>query len=519
MHDDTTLNSALSDAIEHWPDRVFLKIDGQDITFSQFEDEVGRLAAGLSDICGINAGDRVSVFMRNSLACEHTWFSANRLGAIWVPINTEFRGLSLEHAVNLADAQVYVVDEDLYEILTTALFKAGIDATVVVASNEDAKGSGLWLSDLYLDRKAPTVDVKFSDISALLYTSGTTGRSKACMLSHRYFTSQARIAIRDFGLTGADVLYCPFPLFHADATALTTVPALLVGGTAAISKRFSASRFWDEIREAGATVFDFMGATLSILAKAEPKPNDADNPVRLAWGVPVPESVDMFEKRFGLTVVELYGSVEANIPITQHFSQPRIPGSCGRAVEEFEIIVADEFDQEVAPGVPGELLIRPKVPWTTFSGYYENPDASTSALRNMWFHSGDLVRMDVDGNVFFIGRKKESIRRRGENISSFEVEEGIREHPSVLDCAAFGVKSDLTEEEVKVSVVVKSEAALTEKEIWEFCYATMARFQVPRYIEFVTDLPKTPTGKVEKFRLQENPFNEETKEFTLPAKA
>lgn len=518
MHDETTLNSALSDAIEYWPDRVFLKIDGQDITFSQFEDQVGRLAAGLSDICGINAGDRVSVFMRNSLACEHTWFSANRLGAIWVPINTEFRGLSLEHAVNLADAQVYVVDEDLYEILTTALLKAGIDATVVVASNEDAKGSGLWLSDLYLDRKAPTVDVKFSDISALLYTSGTTGRSKACMLSHRYFTSQARIAIRDFGLTEADVLYCPFPLFHADATALTTVPALLVGGTAAISRRFSASRFWDEIREAGATVFDFMGATLSILAKAEPKPNDADNPVRLAWGVPVPESVDLFEKRFGLTVVELYGSVEANIPITQHFSQPRVPGSCGRVVEEFEIIVADEFDQEVAPGEPGELLIRPKVPWITFSGYYENPDASTSALRNMWFHSGDLVRMDVDGNVFFIGRKKESIRRRGENISSFEVEEGIREHPSVLDCAAFGVKSDLTEEEVKVSIVVKAEAALTEKEVWEFCYATMARFQVPRYIEFVTDLPKTPTGKVEKFRLQENPFTEETKEFALPAK-
>lgn len=283
MHDETTLNSALNDAIEHWPNRVFLKIDGQDITFSQFEDQVGRLAAGLSDICGINAGDRVSVFMRNSLACEHTWFSANRLGAIWVPINTEFRGgLSLEHAVNLADAQVYVVDEDLYEILTTALFKAGIDATVVVASNEDAKGNGLWLSDLYLDRKAPpTVDVKFSDISALLYTSGTTGRSKACMLSHRYFTSQARIAIRDFGLTEADVLYCPFPLFHADATALTTVPALLVGGTAAISKRFSASRFWDEIREAGATVFDFMGATLSILAKAEPK--QTTQTIRCDW--------------------------------------------------------------------------------------------------------------------------------------------------------------------------------------------------------------------------------------------
>ena len=516
MHDETTLNSALADAADHWPDRVFLKIDGQDVTFFQFDAQVGRLAAGLSDVCGIKSGDRVSVFMRNSLACEHTWFAANRLGAAWVPINTEFRGLSLEHAARLAAAQVYVVDADLHETLTAALWRAGIDATVVIAGSDAASG-GLRLSDLYLERPRPAVKVHHSDVSALLYTSGTTGRSKACMLSHRYFTSQARIAIRDFGLNENDVLYCPFPLFHADATALTTVPALLLGATAAISKRFSASRFWDEVRATGATVFDFMGATLSILAKADPRPNDADNPVRLAWGVPVPESVELFEKRFGLNVVELYGSVEANIPITQRATDKRVPGSCGRVVDEFEILVADEHDQEVPCGQTGELLIRSKVPWTTFSGYYGDPEASTAALQNMWFHSGDLVRTDEVGNVFFVGRKKESIRRRGENISAFEVEEGIREHPMVLDCAAYGVRSDLTEEEVKVSVVVKSNALLTEREVWEFCYATMARFQVPRYIEFVDSLPKTPTGKVEKFRLQEVPFNGNTVEFELPA--
>ncbi|WP_457961136.1 AMP-binding protein [Rhodococcus erythropolis] len=519
MQDETTLNSALAVAVRQWPQRVFLKIDGGDVTFADFDNSVGRLASGLREICGIEPGDRVCVFMRNSLACEHTWFATNRLGAVWVPVNTEFRGLSLGHALQLADAQVYVVDPDLAVILSEALFHAGIEATVVVAGAEALAVGGLRLSELYLETSLPAVDVKFSDVAALLYTSGTTGRSKACMLTHRYFVSQAQIAIRDFELTESDVLYCPFPLFHADATALTTVPALLIGATAAISKRFSASRFWDEIRESGATVFDFMGATLSILGKAEPRADDIENPVRLAWGVPVPESVVDFEERFGLTVVELYGSVEANIPITQPVSQDRVAGSCGRVVEGFEIMVADGSDIEVPSGTPGELLIRSKHPWTTFSGYYGDPEATMRATRNLWFHTGDLVRVDNSGNVYFVGRKKEAIRRRGENISAFEVEEGIRQHPSILDCAAFGVQSDLTEEEVKVAVVLKSGVSLTAKDLWDFCFETMARFQVPRYIEFVSSLPKTPTGKVEKFRLQENPLNTTTQEFLLPPKA
>lgn len=517
LNSDTTLNSALAEAVQRWPGRVFLKMDGLDVTFAEFDEQVGQLAAGLRSIGGVTQGDRVCVFMRNSLACEHTWFAANRLGAAWVPVNTEFRGLLLDHALQLADARVYIVDSELKDLLLDALNRTGIDATVVV--HGDFAGAAIDLADLYLSDGVPPVEVSFAETSALLYTSGTTGRSKACMLSHRYFVSQAQILIREFGITGDDVLYCPFPLFHADATALTTVPALLLGATAAISKRFSASRFWTEIRETKATVFDFMGATLSILDKADPHPDDLNNTVRLAWGVPVPESVESFERRFGLQVVELYGSVEANIPITQPRSEPRVPGSCGRVIDEFEIVVADEFDQEVSTGETGELLIRPKTPWTTFSGYHGNPEASTEALRNMWFHTGDLVRVDENGNVFFVGRKKEAIRRRGENISAFEVEEAVREHPAVLDCAAYGVRSELTEEEVKISVVQKPGSTATEAELWEFCYSTMARFQVPRYIEFVSDLPKTPTGKVEKFRLQESPFNETTREFELPAKS
>ena len=517
MHDDTTLNSALASAVDRWPDRIFLKIDGISVTFAEFEHEVGRLAGGLRTAHAVGRGDHVAVLMRNSLACEHTWFAANRLGAVWVPINTEFRGLGLEHAVRLADAAVFIADADLVDVLAVALARAGIDAPIVTANGP--REAVHRLEDLYRDA-VPAEVVHHSDTAAFLYTSGTTGRSKACVLSHRYFTSQARIAMRDFGLRHDDVLYCPFPLFHADATALTTVPALLLGATAAIGRRFSASGFWAEVRDTGATVFDFMGATLSILAKAEPRPDDADNPVRLAWGVPVPESIEVFEKRFGLTVVELYGSVEANIPITQRFDQPRVSGSCGTVTDEFEVCIGDDNDEPVPAGVVGELLIRPTVPFTVFSGYHKNPEATSTTQRNMWFHSGDLAKIDGAGNVFFIGRKKEAIRRRGENISSFEVEESVREHPAVLDCAAFGVKSDLTEEEVMVAIVLQPNAtATTEESVWEFCRERMARFAVPRYIEFVDQLPKTPTGKVEKFKLQEAGVTDRTREFELPRAA
>jgi len=518
---DTTLNSALRRAVARWSDRTFLRIEGRDVTFAEFDDGVGRLAAGLQAVCGIGRGDQVAVFLRNSLLCEHTWFAANRLGAVWVPINNEFRGLGLDTAVTLADARVFVVDADLLAPLEQSLSRCGLEARVILAHGDgDREGLDVLRADeLYLETTVSAVEVAPSDLSALLYTSGTTGRSKACMLSHRYFISQASIAARDFGLTPDDVLYCPFPLFHADATALTTVPALLLGATAAIGRRFSASRFWQEVRETRATVFDFMGATLSILWKADPRTDDADNPVRLAWGVPVPEWAPRFEERFGLTIVELYGSVEANIPITQRFDQPRVTGSCGRVTPDFDIRIGDDQDRALPAGEVGELLIRPKHPDTMFSGYHSNAEATLEVTRNLWFHSGDRAWVDADGNVFFVGRKKEAIRRRGENISAFEVEEGVRQHPAVLDCAAFGVPSDLTEEEIKIAVVIKDGHTLTAREIWEFSLDTMARFQVPPYVEIVAALPVTPTGKVEKFRLQERPFTENTHEFELPRPA
>jgi len=504
---DLTLNAALERAVQAWPDRTFLRIDGSEVSFGQFASSVGRLGAGLAAL-GVSRGDRVCVFMKNSLACEHTWFATNHLGAIWAPINTDFRGTGLRSVIEIAQPKVLITDADLVSELANAL-PDGFEAPIIVHGESPDEGFRR-LEDCYASEEARMETIGVHDSSALLFTSGTTGRSKAALLSHRYFVSQASIAVVDFGLREDDVLYCPFPLFHADATALTTVPALLLGCVAAIGRRFSASRFWSEVRETKATVFDFMGATLSILRKADPRPDDSRNGVRLAWGVPVPDWAPEFESRFGLQIIEVYGSVEANVPVVQRFDQPRIVGSCGRVIPEFELIAADDHDQEVPRGEVGELLVRPKIPYTTMTEYFGMPQATVTAGRNFWLHSGDLGRIDADGNVYFVGRKKEAIRRRGENISAFEVEEGILQHPEIVECAVIGVPSDLTEEDVKACVVLRPGASLTEREILEHCQRVLGRFQVPRYIEIMEALPKTPTGKLEKYRLQEEAFTPRT---------
>ena len=337
----------------------------------------------------------------------------------------------------------------------------------------------------------------------VMFTSGTTGPSKGCVLSHRYAIRQAELMIEHLALRPDDVLYCPFPLFHLDATVLTVMPAMVLGATAAIGRRFSASGFWPEIREFGATVFDFMGATLTMLHKVVPEADDLDNAVRVAWGVPVPEFADEFEARFGLRLIELYGSTDAGVPIYHPVDVPRRAGSCGRVVDAYDVRLFDDNDAEVATGSVGEIVVRPNEPSIMSSGYYGMPEATVAANRNLWFHTGDLARRDDDGYFYFVGRRAESIRRRGENISAFEIEEVVKLHPAVLDAAAYGVRSDLTDDDVMVAVVVRPGHAADPRALIDFCEAGMARHMIPRYIEIVEHLPRTPTEKVEKRTLVE----------------
>jgi carnitine-CoA ligase len=478
------LAELLARQAQRTPEKVFLRTAEGDFTYCEVREKTETLAAGLKDH-GAKPGEPVIVFMRNSADAVFTWFAVNRLGAIHVPINTALVGAGLQHTFRTTKAAVAVVDEELLPQLEPFL------PETVIVRGADARFTSL--AALPSRAIPPMPEPDELDPSVMLFTSGTTGVSKACVLSHRYVRRQGEIHTHYLGLTEHDVLYCPFPLFHVDAVTLTVVAALTVGATAAIGTRFSASRFWDEVRRFEATVFNFMGATLTILWKQPPGPDDRDHRVRMAWGVPMPAWQEQWEKRFGFPLMEIYGLTDGGIPAYDLLDGPKPPGSCGKVIPEYQ----------VATGAGGEILIRGREPGLVMTEYFQMPDATTEVLRDGWLHTGDLGRLDDNGFLYFIGRAKDGIRRRGENISAYEVEQVVESHPSVLEAAAIGIPSELTEEDVKVCVVLRPGVSLTPEELAEHCARNSAAYMVPRYIEFVARLPKTPTEKVEKFRLRQ----------------
>jgi len=479
------------------PDQPFLRFADAELTFAETDAKTNALARGLEAL-GVRAGDRVAILLPNCVEMVLTWFAANRLGAVAAPINTAFRGPALAHVLNVAAARVLVVDPSLVELVT------GASGTVIV------KDSPQWTELIQYTEEKMVNRGRPSDPALVLFTSGTTGRSKGCVLSHRFVVRQAELLIDHFGARADDVLYCPYPLFHLDATVLTVVPALVLGATAAIGARFSASGFWPEVRRFGATVFDFMGATLTMLHKREPRDDDRDHNVRLGWGVPMPDFADDFEQRFGVHLVESYGSTDVGVPIFYRADEPRRPGACGRPIPQYDVRLLDTEDREVPIGEVGEIAVRPNEPSLICDGYLGMPEETLRVMRNLWFHTGDLARRDADGYIYFVGRGKDAIRRRGENISAFEVEEVIESHPDVLEVAAYGVPSELTEEEVMVAVVPRPGRTVEPAALIAFCTERMARHMVPRYVEFVAALPKTPTEKIEKYRLRERGVTADT---------
>jgi crotonobetaine/carnitine-CoA ligase len=488
-------------------ERDFLRFPDARFSYADAWRRTELTAAGLRGL-GIERGDLVAVLLPNCPEFVFVWFALAHLGAVHAPINTAFRGPGLRHAVDLTGAAVVIVDESLLGGLEEIAGELGGVETIVVRGDAAAAAARfptrrvVGLAELEpapLGDEAPVDD---DDLAMLLFTSGTTGRSKGCMLSHRFLARQGELFARHLALREDDVLYCPFPLFHADAAVFTVAPALELGATAALGARFSVSGFWDEIRDLGATVFDFMGATLTMLHKQPPRPDDAANPVRLGWGVPMPDFADEFERRFDLRLVEVYGLSDAGIPVYHPLDAPR-RGACGRPVEPFDVRLLDPRGHEVEAGEVGEIAIRANEPSLLMQGYFGMPERTLETFRDLWLHTGDLGRFDADGYLYFVGRQKEVIRRRGENISAFEVEEVLESHPAVREAAAFGVPSELTEEDVMAAVVLVDGASLTAPELIEHCAGRMARHMLPRYVDFVTALPRTPTEKVEKFKLVE----------------
>jgi carnitine-CoA ligase len=515
-----TIGNVLRRQIMTYGEKVFLTElrTGRTFTYSQINRQANQIANGIGQL-GVARGIHVALFMHNSeenLAC---FFALGKLGAVSVPINTASRGASLLYFLNQSDSQFVIVDAELLPRLMEVLDEAPGIKYVVIASSGGTSTNTIVTSSsrqvAYLGRivaassnDEPDVPVVCSDLLLLSYTSGTTGLSKGCMVSHAAALSYGTGYIESHGYRDTDIFYVCLPLFHNNALLAATGSALLAGASVALAQRFSVSRFWDDVCQSGATITNFLGSISSFMWNQPASPNDRNNPLRLVSMAPTPKFARAFEQRFGLSVMNNYGLSDFGMATAYTADSPKEKlGSIGRARRGIQIRIVDEQDFEVADGVTGEIVLRAEEPWRAASGYYKMPEATVTAARNLWFHTGDRGYKDADGYFYFVDRKKDSIRRRGENISSFEVEQIIISHQDVAEAAVFPIRVEIDDEEVGATIVLKQGRSVTEAEIIEYCQKNMAYFMVPRFIQFRTTLPLTENGKVEKYKLQHDAQN------------
>jgi crotonobetaine/carnitine-CoA ligase len=503
------LTHILEDKARTHENHVVFQFRDFPITFGELNERINKVAHGFQKL-GVKKGDNVAILLPNCPEFLYTWFGLNKIGAVEVPINLALKGPGLAYQLNQSDSVALVADVRYLENLKFVQDElTKIRHLILWAPDGEippraTKFDQLPFSDL-LDQPgtAPKAEVSFKDIASIMYTSGTTGPSKGVMMSHHYWYEVWAECVKYARYTEDDVLYTGLPFFHGNAQGITVGPAVLAEAKAVIVERFSASRLWEDVRKYECTEFNYIGGIIPILLKQPEREDDADNPVRIAVGAAASRD-DMlaFEKRFNVKLLEVYGLTECYCCLANPYDEPR-PGSCGKPITGWSVKLVDDDDNEVPPGQIGEFVARPERMWLGTTGYYGKPVETLEFFRNFWMHTGDLGRRDEDGYFYFVDRKKQAIRRRGENISSFEVEAVINSHPAVLESCAVGVPSEVGEEEVKVVIVLKEGQTVTPEEIVRWCEPRMAYFAIPRYIAIRDSLPKTPSERVEKYKLKQ----------------
>ncbi len=488
------------------PNHPVLQFRDVPVTYEQLRDGMARLAAGFSAL-GIGLGDKVGLILPNSLAFLESWFGANVVGAVAVPVNTAQRGEGLLHQIIHAQCKVVVIAVAFLPHLEQLADRLiGVQHIIVYGGDtEPSSWSGIELLDYAALRAAsarmPKQTLSPADLSTISYTSGTTGRSKGVMMSQNYWVEIWSGALRFARLTDQDVHYCALPFFHSSAQAIIG-PTLLSGARAIIVERFSASAMLDDCRRWGCTTTKYVGSIIPILMKQPERRDDAENPLRLMVGAAAPRDLLVpFERRFGTRLLELYGMTECNACLVNPYDARKL-GACGKPSPGWDVRLVDEDDRPVPLGAIGEIVARPLKAGLGTSGYYNDPTATAELFRDGWIHTGDLGRQDEEGYFFFVDRRKQALRRRGENISSFEVESVINGHPAVLESAVVGVPSDLGEEEVKAVVRLRPGSVMPPQALIDWCETRLPYFALPRYVCFRDTLPRTPSERIEKYRLK-----------------
>ena len=497
-----TIHGLLDQQAARYGETPFVTFRDIDYSFAEIDAMSRRAAAGLA-AQGIGKGDRVALMLDNCVEYLALWLGLSRLGAVEVPVNTGHRGTVLAHMLRLSQARLVVIEAGLVPALEEVATELNRPPRMVVRGAAHVETAVPLETLMATQDSPPEIAVAAGDPYAIMFTSGTTGVSKGALMPQGYALNAARQICEATGYSEADCLYNALPLFHGNAQVLSALPALMAGARTVLCERFSASRFWDDIRAYDCTAFNYIGTILSVLMKAPPSPADRDHSLRVMMGAGAGKGLfEAFEARFGVSLIEGYGMSEIGVPITSDPERKR-PGSCGRQTPHYDLMLVDRDGQPIeTPDTPGELLVRPKRPNGMMIEYVEMPEKTVEAFRDLWFHTGDLLQFDADGFWFFLDRDKDALRRRGENISSFEVERVINAMPEVAECAVIPVPSDLGEDDVMVCVVPGDGQQVTGPAVREHCRGRMADFMLPRYVRLVSALPKTATARVEKHKLK-----------------
>lgn len=482
------LTHIIEDKARQRPDHVVLQFRDDPLTFGELNEQINKVANGFVAL-GVKPGEKVAIMLPNCPEFLYAWFGANKIGAVEVPINVALKGAGLAYQIDQSDSVVLVASVEYMDRLEEILEDLKTVHHVVFLSPPGAalprvqRSTVLSFPELAGHSSAkPDVKVHYSDMATILYTSGTTGVSKGVEMSHHYWYDIWSEAVKYARYTDEDVLYTGLPFFHGNAQGITLGPAILADAKAVIVERFSAGQLLDDCRRWNCTEANYIGGIIPILLKQTPRENDADNPLRLMVGAAAPaDEWHTFQKRFNTKLLEVYGMTECYCCLASPYDEPRA-GSCGKAITGWDVRIVDDDDNECPPGTPGEFIARSNKMFVGTTGYYGKPEATLELFKNGWIHTGDLGRMDEDGYFYFLDRKKQALRRRGENISSFEVESVIGSHPAVLESCVVGVPSDVGEEEVKAVVVLKEGQKVTEEELIRWCEPRMAYFAIPRYI-------------------------------------
>lgn len=495
-------------------DTPFLLSDDRIHSYGEANAMVNAYAHGLRRM-GLQSGDRLMLYMHSCVEFVLLSLAANKLGALWVPINTDYRGEWLVETINASRGSVLVTDMELLEKLQPVdreldyrrlLLRGPADAV----GREFAQRGIVTLEEL-ADNPAAEPETKhigYGDAAAVLWTSGTTGKPKGVIQSHNVWIRAAVNNDRLYGTREGDIAYNCLPLYNSAAWVANIYRALSTGIPCALDKHFSVSKFWDRIRFYGATQTTTLGAMHMFLWNEPRKADDADNPLRVASMVPMPQKlIAPFCERFGMeAIVQGFGQSEV-MPILSKVETPETqlkPNALGKLFDDMEVKLLRDDGQEAAPGEPGEFSIRPLAPHIIFSGYFDAPQTTKEAFRGEWYGTGDIGMKDAEGNYFFVDRKKDYIRYKGRNISSLQVESIAASHPAVQAAAVYGLPSDTleSEHEIKLDVILKSGERVRPEELAKFINERAPYFCVPRYIEFVDELPYTPTQKLEKYKLR-----------------